>query len=77
MSEEFRVKDWLAEGLEGMKSQLQMPQYRLLPEEFGNHLRASRKEMLLAFRSLFDAAIEKVDREKPATRKASKIKVES
>lgn len=77
MSEEFHVKDWLAEGLEGMKSKVQIPRYRLLPEEFSEHLRASGKEVLLAFRSLFDAAIEKVDPDKSTTRKATKIKVES
>ncbi len=77
MSEEFHVKDWLAEGFEGMKSRVQLPSYRLLPEEFGEHLRASGKEVLLAFRSLFDAAIEKVEPGKATTRKASKIKVES
>jgi hypothetical protein len=77
MSEEFQVKDWLAEGFEGMKSKVQLPSYRLLPEEFGDHMRTSGKEFLLAFRSLFDAAIEKVESSKSSTRKATKIKVES
>jgi len=77
MSEEFHVRDWLAEGFEGMKGKIQLPRYRLVPEEFGEHLRASGKEVLLAFRSLFDAAIEKVEPSKSTTRKATKIKVES
>jgi hypothetical protein len=75
MSEEFRVGDWLAEGFEGIKSKVQMPHVDLMPEEFGEHIRASRKEFLLAFRSLFDSAIERMD-QKGTTRKATKIKVE-
>ena len=77
MSEEFHVRDWLAEGVEGMKSKVQLPRHRLLPEQFGEHMRSSGKEFLLAFRSLFDAAIEKVESGKSTTRKATKIKVES
>jgi hypothetical protein len=46
MSEEFRVGDWLAEGFEGIKSKVQMPHVDLMPEEFGEHIRASRKEFL-------------------------------
>jgi len=34
----------------------------MLPPEVGRHGRAARKEMLLAFRSLIDAAIERIDR---------------
>jgi hypothetical protein len=37
----------------------------LIPHGFIEHRRAARKEMLLAMRSLLDAAIERVDR-KPA-----------
>jgi hypothetical protein len=33
----------------------------LLPEGFLEHRRAARKEMMLAFRSMLDAAIEKMD----------------
>jgi hypothetical protein len=76
MSEEFRVSDWLAEGVEGIKSKVQVPRVDLMPEAFGEHMRASRKEFLLAFRSLFDSAIDKME-QKGTTRKATKIKVES
>jgi len=34
----------------------------MLPPEVGQHRRAAEKEMLLAFRTLIDAAIERVDR---------------
>ncbi len=33
----------------------------LLPEGFMEHRRTARKEMMLAFRSMIDAAIEKMD----------------
>jgi hypothetical protein len=77
MSEEFRVSDWLAEGFEGIKSKVQVPRVDLMPEEFAEHMRTSRKEFLLAFRSLFDSAIERIDQKGTTTRKATKIKVES
>jgi hypothetical protein len=73
MSEEFRVRDWAKQGVEGMRSKIHLPQASLLPDEFKNHMRASRKEFLTAFRSLFDAALERVDKPRP---KATKIKVE-
>ncbi len=43
-----------------------------LPDEFGKHLRASRREFLLAIRSLIDArieAIEDADRQREAGRR--------
>jgi len=45
-----------------------------LTEEFREHTQAARREMLLAMRSLLDAAIESTE-EKPR-KKATKIKVE-
>jgi hypothetical protein len=44
------------------------------PEEFWEHQRAARREMLLSLRSLIDAAIESMEEKPPA--KATKIKVE-
>lgn len=77
MSEEFHVGDWLAEGVEGIRSKVQMPRVDLVPEAFSEHMRASRKEFLLAFRSLLDSAIEKTEQKGTTARKATKIKVES
>jgi hypothetical protein len=50
---------------------------RLVTEEARSHVKASRKEMLMALRSLLDATIEKLD-EKEKTRGTgrTKIKVE-
>jgi hypothetical protein len=45
--------------------------------EAGVHARASRREMLLAFRSLIDAAVKRMDeREKAPEKRRTKIKVE-
>jgi len=76
MSEEFSLRNWVSEGAKGIKGMVHLPRGGLLPEEFHDHMKASRKELLLAFRSLFDAAIEGVDKKGTARRKATKIKVE-
>ena len=73
MSEEFNIRDWAKAGAEGLRSKIKLPEASLLPDEFKSHLRASRKEFLTAFRSLFDSAIERVDKPRG---KATKIKVE-
>jgi hypothetical protein len=72
MSEEFSFRDWAKQGAEGLRTKIQLPEAGILPDEFKEHMRTSRKEFLSAFRSLFDIAIERVD--KP--RKVTKIKVE-
>lgn len=47
-----------------------------LPEEFWEHRRAARREMLLAMRSLIDAAIERIEEEEaPERKRAEKIEV--
>lgn len=77
MSEEFKLGDWVSEGVHGVRDKFHLPQTGLVPESFQEHMKASRKEFLLAFRSLFDAAIESMDKPKaPPRRKATKIKVE-
>lgn len=48
-----------------------------LPDEFWEHRRAARKEMLLAVRSLVDSAIEHLEEEEHSQRKrAQKIEIE-
>jgi hypothetical protein len=77
MSEEFSFASWISEGARGIRSALRGSGGGLLPEEFRQHMKASRKEFLMAFRSLIDSAIDKVDKPKPTTRrKTTKIKVE-
>jgi hypothetical protein len=76
MSEEFTLKGWLADGVEGVRSAVHI-EVKLLPEQFHTHLRSSRKEFLMAFRSLFDAAIQKCEEPKEkASSKGSRIKAE-
>ena len=69
---EFVFEEWLAEGVKGLVSCLRSG--KLLPKEFAQHMRAARKEMLLAARSLLEVAIERAE-ETPKT-KATKIEVE-
>jgi len=71
---EFSFARWLAEGLEGMRPRHMMP--RCVPMETKTHLRAARREVLLAARSLLDKGIEMLEKEPPAPKKVTKIKVE-
>ena len=74
-AKEFVFEDWLAEGIRAFKASFRRDRGKeFLPEEFRAQLRATRKEMLLAVRSLIDAAIERTE-EKPK-KKTTKIKVE-
>ncbi|MFQ5812560.1 MAG: hypothetical protein ACE5I2_05145 [Anaerolineae bacterium] len=70
---EFVFEDWLAEGIKGFRGCYKKLSPHL-PEEFRQHTQAAHREMLLAMRSLIDAAIECTE-EKPK-QKATKIKVE-
>jgi len=77
VSEEWSLKNWLSQGVTGVRSAVRLPTGGLLPDAFGEHMRSARKELLMAFRSLFDAAIEGTDKASAsARRKATKIKVE-
>jgi len=71
--QEFRLEDWLANGMKGMRS-IFMRKRGFLPEAFWEHSRAASREALLAIRSLLDAAIQKT--EKKPTKSVTKIKVE-
>jgi hypothetical protein len=71
---EFVFEDWLAEGIKGFRASCKKHP-ALLPEEFFQHTKAARREMLLAMRSLLDAAIACTEEEK-TKKKAMKIKVE-
>ena len=77
MSEEFSLSQWIGDGVQGVRDRLRGSGGGLLPEAYREHMSVSRKEFLLALRSLFDAAIERTEAPKqPARRKATKIKVE-
>ena len=77
MSEEFHFSNWISQGVKGIRDSIHLPSGKILPDSFQEHMKTSRKEFLLAFRSLFDVAIEQIDKPKTAgPRKATKIKVE-
>ncbi len=53
-----------------------IPKARLLPASSRSHLRIAEKELLLALRSIVDAAIESVERAEKGKKERTKIKVE-
>ena len=75
-AKEFDFEDWLTEGIKGFRGCYKKLSPHL-PEEFLQHTQAARREMLLAMRSLIDAAIERAEgKEGKPKKKATKIKVE-
>ncbi len=75
-AKEFAFEDWLAEGIKGFRGGYKKLSPHL-PEGFRQHTQAAHREMLLAMRSLLDAAIERAEEQpEPKKKKATKIKVE-
>jgi hypothetical protein len=77
-AKEFDFEDWLAEGIKGFRTTCKELR-PFLPEEFRQHTTAARREMLLAMRSLLDAAIERSEKEEKEgnlKKKATKIEVQ-
>jgi Sec-independent protein translocase protein TatA len=75
---ELTWEDHLAAAIKAFRKEAKEWRSELLPEEFKTHRRAAQREMLLAWRSLIDARIEKLEKtekEKSAP-KATRIKVE-
>jgi hypothetical protein len=76
--ERKREMDWedhLAAGLKGLRREFKGGMKDFPTKEFRTHTRAARREMLLAFRSLVDHAIERTE-EKPDEPKASRVVIE-
>lgn len=71
---EFVFEDWLAEGIKGIGQSVRAGKPRFLSEDFRTHIRAARREWLLAMRSLIDVAIERL--EEPPRQQVTHIKVE-
>ena len=55
---------------------LPLPRLLFLPKETRQHLQAARREHLLAWRSILDAAIQRLEEGEKPKRKAESIKVE-
>jgi hypothetical protein len=81
MSEEKKELTWedhLADAIKSFRKEMKDWRSDFLPDEFHTHRRAAQREMLLAWRSLIDAKIEKLektDKEESAP-KATRIQVE-
>ncbi len=71
-------EDHLAAAIKSFRKEIEEWHGDLLPDEFHAHRRAAKREMLLAWRSLLDARIEKLENEgkEQATPQATRIKVE-
>lgn len=71
-------EDHLAEAIKAFRGELKEWRGEWFPAEFHTHRRAAQKEMLLAWRSLIDARIEKLEKaeKEKSVPKATKIKVE-
>lgn len=72
MSEEFSFSSWLSEGANGIRESLRLPEGGIMPPEFREHMQAARKERLLAWRSLFDAAVAKLESPTGTSTKSSR-----
>ena len=72
----FVFEDWLAEGIKGLGAKRRELRRKLIPEGFRTHLKASKKELLLALRSLLDEAIARTEEAPEKPKRATKINVE-
>lgn len=71
-------EDHLAAAIKSFREEMKDWRMEVFPEEFRTHRRAAQREMLLAWRSLIDSKISKLDeaeKEKNAP-KVTRIKVE-
>lgn len=75
---ELSWEDHLAEAIKAFRKEMKEWRSELMPAEFHTHRRAAQKEILLAWRALIDARIEKLEQaeKEKTTPKATKIKVE-
>ncbi len=73
---ERRELDIEAQAGEGGFELMESLVMRLLPSDTRGHLRAARKEQLLAVRSIIDHAIARVDRTPPERRRRESIPLE-
>ncbi len=75
---ELSWEDHLAETIKAFRKEMTEQRGDLFPDEFHAHRRAAYREMLLAWRSLIDARIEKLDKQaqEKTPPKAGRIPVE-
>jgi len=75
---EMTWEDHLAETIKAFRQEMKGWGGEMFPDEFHTHRRAAHREVLLAWRSLIDARIAKLDRadQDQAAPKATRIPVE-
>ncbi len=75
---EMTWEDHLAAAIKSFRKEMKGRRMDMFPEEFRQHRLAARREMLLAWRSLIDAKIAKLDEEEKekTAPQATRIKVE-
>ncbi len=71
-------EDHLAAAIKSFRKEMKERRMDMFPEEFFLHRRSARREMLLAWRSVIDARIAKLDEEEKekTSPQATRIKVE-
>lgn len=75
---EMSWEDHLAAAIKSFRKEMKERRMDVFPPEFQTHQRAARREMLLAWRSLIDARIAKLEEEEKdkTAPQATRIKVE-
>ncbi len=64
---------WIRENTPGMMGKRITG---MVPGEFREHMRAAQREQMLAFRSLLDSVIGRMEREEKPRRRSTKVEVE-
>lgn len=73
---EMAWEDHFAAMIKSLRREIKEHKAEFPSKEFVRHARAARREMLLAFRSLLDDAIERLEKQETPEPKASRIVVE-
>ncbi len=75
---EMSWEDHIAAAIKSFRKDIKARRSNVLPEEFWAHRRAARREMLMAFRSLLDSRIEKLEHpeQEKSAQQVTRIKVE-
>lgn len=73
---ELEWEDYFAGMVRSFRRELNERRTEMNRKEFMQHTRAARREMLLAFRSLVDDAIEQIDKSDVTDAKATRINIE-
>lgn len=73
---ELKIEEQPAGRFDLLHLTLPLPRLLCLPKETRDHLRAARREQLLAMRSLLDQAIERLEKPEKPKRRAKRVEVE-